>query len=54
MVKCKGGVKNILGSIVQYSIIQCGIHNYWVECSRSIKLTALLPNSPIKLTALLS
>ena len=28
--------------------------SYWVECSRSIKLTALLPNSPIKLTALLS
>ena len=26
---------------------------YWVECSRSIKLTALLSKSPIKLTALL-
>ena len=28
-------------------------HYYWVECSRSIKLTALLSNSPIKITALL-
>ena len=28
--------------------------SHWLECSRSIKLTALLPNSPIKLTALLS
>ena len=26
---------------------------HWAECSRSIKLTALLSNSPIKLTALL-
>ena len=26
---------------------------YWVECSRSVKLTALISSTPIKLTALL-
>ena len=29
------------------------LFTYWAECSRSIKLTALLPNRSIKLTALL-